>query len=69
MLALERSVLTYLERNDHIVVETVSELGSEHTNLNEKQIKFFFDWMITRKVLRRTQGTLGETWYVIIGMQ
>ena len=66
-MALERSVLTYLERNDHIVVETVSELGSEHTNLNEKQIKFFFDWMITRNILRRVQGTLGETWYVARG--
>ena len=63
LLVLEVAVLRYLERNDHIVVETVNEL-SEHTNLTEGEIEFFFDWMIARNTLRRTQGTLGHTWYV-----
>ena len=63
LLVLEVVVLRYLERNDYIVVETVNEL-SEHTNLTEEQIEFFFDWMVIRKILRRTQGTLGHTWYV-----
>ena len=63
LLVLEVAVLRYLERNDHIIVETVNEL-SEITNFTEEEIEFFFDWMIARNAIRRTQGALGRTWYV-----
>jgi len=62
LLALQIVVLRFLGKRPIIVLKNVYEL-TDITNINDAQIRYFFDVMMRRKVLRRT-GTGGEIWYV-----
>ncbi len=62
LLSLQILVLRFLEKRPIVVLKNVYEL-TDITNINDAQIRYFFDVMVRRQVLRRT-GTGGEIWYV-----